>query len=300
MLPSGPAHRFLPAHRPGPRRLAAWSLVAVVGLAGSFVARTDAPAAATAQQASQEEPEQARSLLERLLAVEAALPPLPPRAVEVDEDEAWATLDGDFSGAEAMLGAVSDRLRDLYIDASDTDAPAVADAARSLLELAEAYRLLARWETYDLAFPLDGEDGEGVATGADEVYGVAEAGLHLLLDAHSRRLAAYETLRTANVAGDVDAAALVEGYEEEVQFAAEVRPALHRALSLDTTQVARVTDRFTTTGPGAEARARVARVECVSRRNRTAADHRNNGTVAPATKDCPDVPEPSVARQLDE
>lgn len=302
-----------------------WSLLTAVALAalvlaagGPRLAATQTPVAA-ADPGSQEEAPGEAGFVERLVALEQEVPPLPPETVTVDDDASWGRLQGDFAGAKVLLDTVADRARDLFVEASDADGPvaaAVADGARGILELGEAYDLLATWEAYDLPFPLEGSDAEGVATGADEAYGLAEAGLRLLLEAHARRLEAFAALHRAAPSGPT-ATVVAARHDAEVAFDSDVRPALHRALSLDTTAVAHVLDRFTTTAPGVEARARTTHVACVPRADEPppagedapdgpGPDHpgspsatASGGGSRPRPRDCPDVAAPSEARAHD-
>ena len=208
-------------------------------------------------------------LLDRLGDLEPTLPGLLPTGVELDEDETWGTLDGDFGGAAATLDTVADDLRSLFRDADDSEgtvAEAVSNVARGWLDLGEGYDALSEWEAHDLAFPLDAEDDAGVATGADEVRGDAERGLRHVLRAHQRLLVGYVALREEGAAEDAGVQAALDGRAADVEDFDEVtRPELHRLLSLSTTMVLRPADRFETDAPGVEARARAMTVTCFDR-----------------------------------
>lgn len=208
------------------------------------------------------------ALIDRLVAIEQELPPLPPDTVDLAPEETWATFTGDFTGARVALDAVTDDARQLFVDAEQADGPiatAVADVARGILVLRSGYQYLAEWETNDLAFPLDAEDDESVATGADELYGVAQTGFSLLLDARARALAAYAVLRDAEAADPEDREVLDRRYQESLAFDADMKPQIHRALSFETTQVMRTVSRFVGGAPGTSARARVMTVVCIDR-----------------------------------
>lgn len=246
-------------------------------------------------------------LVDRLVELERQLPELPPNDVIFSDEETWAEFTGDFTGAQVTIDTLADEARDLFITATDAKpdptATAVASAARSILLLQEGYTLLAEYEAYDLAFPVDDTDDQGVSTGADEPYGLAEAGLRLVLDAHTRRLAAFELLRDADAVDDTEREFFDVLYRAELDFDADMRPAIHRALSLDTTDVMRTIDRFGTSAPGADARARVMTVVCVPREAYAAGDvpltSLPEGLLAlpdtPAA-DCPDLPNGSESR----
>jgi hypothetical protein len=208
-------------------------------------------------------------LLERLDEVEPSLPGLLPTDVGIEADETWGTLDGDFGGAAATIGTVEGELRSLFRDADDAEgtvAEAVSNVARGWLDLGEAYDALGEWEAHDLAFPLDTEDDEGVATGADEIRGDAERGLRHVLRGHERLLVGYVALREEGAAEDPQAQARLDARAAEAEdFDEELRPLVHRMLSLSTTMVLLPTDRFETDAPGVEARARSFTVTCIDR-----------------------------------
>jgi hypothetical protein len=209
------------------------------------------------------------ALLARLDALEPSLPAdVPPTAVTLDEESTWGTFDGDVTGAAATLTTVEPDLRSLYVDADDADSPvaeAVADVARGWLDLHQGLDELTFWETHDLAFPLDASDDEDVATDADELRGRAEAGLRLVLTAQERHLAGYVSLREAGVA-EPDAQARFDARAADAEaFHVDVRPLVHELLSLRSTAVLVPVDRFETTAPGVDARARTMRVTCIDR-----------------------------------
>lgn len=208
-------------------------------------------------------------LLERLDEIEPTLPGLLPTDVEIAAEETWGTLDGDFGGAAATVETVEADLRSLFRDADDAEgtvAEAVSNVARGWLDLGEAYDALGEWESHDLAFPLDTEDDEGVATGADEVRGVAERGLRHVLRAHQRLLVGYVALREQGAAEDPQAQARLDARAAEAEdFDEALRPLVHRMLSLSTTMVLVPTERFETDAPGVEARARSFTVTCIDR-----------------------------------
>lgn len=222
-------------------------------------------AAATALQEGDRSPE---GLIDRLVALEGDLPPRLPSEVIISEEETWAEFPGDFTGARVAYDAVADDARQLFIDAEEGEGPvpaAVADAARAILLEREAYDLLAEWKSHDLAFPLDASDSLGVATGADEPYGKAETGLRLMLDANERAVTAYEILRDTDLADAAERSVFEAAYAEARAYESDTRPLIHAAISEQSTQVIRRLDRFDTTAPGTEARARTYRFVCIDR-----------------------------------
>ena len=243
-----------------------WTAASVsLALGALVVAALGTTAAATALQGEDTSPE---GLIDRLAALQAELPVLPPDDVIIIVEETWAEFPGDFTGARFELDALSDRARELFIDADDVEGPeaaAVSDAARAILVAHEGYDLLAAWEEHDLAFPLDAFDDLEVASGADETYGLAAMGLRLILDANARALPAYEILRDTELADAAEQQVFALAYDATRDFEAVTRPLIHRALALSTTHVLRPIDRFETTVPGVEARARTMRVVCIPR-----------------------------------
>lgn len=252
-------------------------------------------------------------LVERLVEIEEQLPALPPDEVEIDPEETWAEFSGDFTGAQIQLETLLGDIRSVFVDADDADgevADAVSDASRSLLLLHEAYVDLAEWESHDLSLPLDGSDADDVATDADELYGVAETGLTLVLQAQELARPAYEVLSTS-AAADADEQQLFDDRRQAADtFHAEVRPLIRRALSERTTQVLVPVERFETADPGGEARARSMTMTCVERDayadvvvGETPTDDATEGEVVAdselesgPTVDCPDLPEENEAR----
>lgn len=209
------------------------------------------------------------ALLERLDDLEGSLPDVVPTDVGIDPEETWGTIDGDFGGAAATIDTLSEDLQSLFRDADDAEgvvAEAVSNVARGWLDLGEAYDALAEWEANDLAFPLDTQDDEGVATGADEARGDAERGLRHVLAGQERHLAGYVALREEGAAPDAEAQARLDARAAEAEeFDEQLRPLIHRLLSLSTTMVLVPTERFETDAPGVEARARSFTVTCIDR-----------------------------------
>lgn len=274
----------------GPGRTST-TIVAAVAVAVATLAATGAAVAGALQEGDSEE-----SLVDRLVAIEEQLPTLPPDTVDLDPEQNWATFTGDFTGARVALDTVADQARDLFVDAEETAGPvasAVAEVARALLVMRTGYQYLADWETNDLTFPLDTADEAGVATGADELYGVAQTGFALLLDARARSLPAYAVLRDAEAADAGEKAVFERRYELALSFDADTKPDLHHALSFETTQVMRTVSRFVSTAPGTAPRARVMSVVCIDREAYRAAAAVDADAVAalvttPA-EDCPEL-----------
>lgn len=247
-------------------------------------------------------------LIDRLVALEQQLPVLPPVEVLIDPEETWAELSGDFTGARVALDTVADEARSLFVTAEESGGPvaeAVADAARAMLVLRAGYTHLAEWETHDLAFPLDATDDDDVAAGADELYGEAEVGLSLVLDARERSLTAYALLRDSEAADGDERAVLEARHRAEVEFDRSTKPDVHRALSYDTTQVLVTVSRFVTSAPGTESRAKVMRVVCIDRDAYTtaevpAADEAALASlVTEAADDCPAVDNGNEVRLIE-
>jgi hypothetical protein len=241
-------------------------LVAAISL---VVAALGATVAAAQQDDAPPQGSDDGALLARLDALEAQLPAeLAPTTVSVDPEESWGSFEGDVTGAAAILGTLERELLSLYVDADDAGT-AVADAvtlvARGWLDLQRAYDQLAAWEAADLAFPIDAEDDADVATDADELAGRAETGLRLVLGASQRQLAGYVALRELGEAEPdtqqrLDArAAAAEAFDQDV------RPLIAQVLAIRSTQVLVPVDRFETSAPGVEARARTMTVTCVDR-----------------------------------
>ncbi|MFA9445232.1 hypothetical protein [Egicoccus sp. AB-alg6-2] len=208
-------------------------------------------------------------LLAELGELEAALPQDPaPSGVEFDDSATWGRLEGDAGATRAVLDPLEPRLRRLFVAADDTDTElgaAVALVARGWLDVWSGLGPLAAWEAHDLEFPNDTDDPDGVATGADELRGAAERGLEQVLVGRGRLHTGYTQLRALGpaepdlqVALDLRAAAADD-------FDAEVRPLVLKLLSQATPTVLVTTERFATTSPGSQARARSSTVVCVDR-----------------------------------
>jgi hypothetical protein len=254
-------------------------------------------------------------LLQRLDELEPTLPGLLPEDVGVDAEGSWGTIEGDFGGAATTTDTVTADLESLFHDADDAEgvvADAVSNVARGWLDLGQAYGALAEWESNDLAFPLETRDDDGVATGADEVRGDAERGLRHVLRGHDRLLAGYVALREEGAADDAEAQARLDARAgESEEFDEELRPLVHRLLSLSTTMVIVPADRFETDAPGVEARARTYTVTCVDRElyleagegddagDVPSAEDVPDGVGADERLDCPDLPEGAEAGTSD-
>lgn len=241
-----------------------------LAVAASLLVGTLGVTVAAAQQdadppSAQDDP----GLLARLDALEPQLPEEPaPTAVTLDTDGSWGSFDGDVTGAAASLATLETELVALYVDADDarTDVgDAVADVARGWLDLQRAYDRLAAWEAADLAFPIDARDDEGTATDADELRGTAEAGLRLVLSARQRHLDGYVALRELGQAEPDAQQRLDLRAAASEDFDRDVRPLVQRLVSLRTTQLLVPVERFASSAPGVEARARSMTVACVDR-----------------------------------
>lgn len=241
-------------------------LVAAVSLA---VATLGAAVATAQQDDPAPQGSEDTALLARLDEIEPQLPAeIAPTTVTIDVEATWGSFEGDVTGAAATLGTLEGDLLALYVDADDADTPvadAVAAVSRGWLDLQQAYDQLAAWEAADLAFPLDADDSAGISTDADELAGRAETGLRLVIDASQRQLAGYVALRDLGAA-EPDAQQRLDARAAASEaFDADVRPLIARLLALRSTQVLVPVDRFETSAPGVEARARSMTVTCVDR-----------------------------------
>lgn len=243
-----------------------------VGLvvAVSLLAATLGATVATAQQedATPQGSDDA-ALLARLDALEPQLPAeLAPTTVVIDPDETWGSFEGDVTGAAATLGTLERDLLALYVDADDAETPvadAVADVSRGWLDLHQAYGQLAVWEAADLEFPVDADDAEGIATDADGLAGRAETGLRIVLDASQRQLSGYVALRELGAAEPSAQQRLDARAAASEAFDADVRPLIAELLALRSTALLVPVERFETSAPGVEARARTMTVTCIDR-----------------------------------
>lgn len=289
--------------------------VSVGGIATALaVALVGGAATATLQQGGD------GALVDRLVELERQLPALPPDApgdVTVVVDQTWGDVSGDFFGASVALDGLAEQARDLFVDADeagDDTADAVADAARAVLDLRQAYQHLAAWESHDLSLAVGTPAGTDASTFADERYGRAATGLDLLERAHQRRVGAYRVLRDAAAASDEAKNHFDVQFQAERAFAADVLPRIRRVVSARTTRLLVTTGRFRSATPGDEARARSMTVACVDRDAYTAVRDSAAALVAggalaqpelpeqiagllavPAT-DCPDLPPETTVR----
>lgn len=263
MVTAGVGSRPLPDEET-PLDLSAASRRVSLVLVASLVAALAVVGVGTAGLSAQDDP---RDLVARLAEIDRGLPELPPARVAVSDQATWAGFPGAYREAGVALESVADPLQRLFEDASSADtaaADAVADASRGLLSLRRSYGLLARWEEADLEFPLAGTDDQRTATGADARYGTAEVGFRLLLEANRRWLAATRAL--------IDSEELTDGQREILsrrlvrleEFDRGVRPELRRALSLEVAHELRPVERFGSSAPGMQARARSFTLSCVA------------------------------------
>ena len=248
------------------------------------------------------------SLVERLDLLEDDLPEvIPPEQVTVAEDETWGTLSADGASTRAVLDTLEADLRRLFVDADDATgevADAVALIATGWLEVWQGSDHLLVAETNDLAFPIATFDADGVATGADELRGEVETGLALVLQGRERLRQGYGALRELRpTEGPVQARFDQRAADEDV-FDLEVRPLVHRLLSLETTTVLVPHERFVTDAPGVEARARSMTITCVDREALEEAGGVATedllGAIEIDRVDCPDLPGDVEVRGEDE
>lgn len=249
---------------------------ALLSLASIGVVAAQTEQAATSPPSTQNEPDAVAEptadedeLLARLGELEAELPQqILPVSVTFTEGEAWGRIEGDAGGLRAVLDTLEPELRRLFIDADEADGPvadAVAEVARGWLDVWQGAQALARWETHDLAFPVNTFDEDGVATGADEIRGRAEIGFTLILDGRARHLDGYVALRELGAAASPVQAMLDRRAADAESFDAEIRPLVTRLLSRVGPTVVAVVERFETTAPGIEPRARSISLVCLDR-----------------------------------
>lgn len=208
-------------------------------------------------------------LVARLDALEASLPDgIGVDEVVLDEDASFGEVVGDAAATRATLATLEPELRALFVDADEAGTPvgdAVADVARGWLDVWAGASHLASAEGHDLAFPLDAVDDVDVATDADVLRGAVEIGLRSVLSGHDRHLRGYGALRDLGIA-EPDAQARLDvraltAQELDLQLA----PGIRQLLSEPTTQLVVPSERFASSVPGEEARARSMTITCVDR-----------------------------------
>ena len=232
--------------------------VGALGFTAAFAQDQEAPTGSSPEE-----------LVERLDALEPDLPTsVPPENVSLDDEDTWGTLAGDAASVSAVLETVEPELRRLFVDADEADgeaADAVAQVARGWLDVWHGATSLAVWEGHDLAFPIGAVDDDDVATGADELRGVAEIGLELILDGRARHLDGYASLASSAVAETGTQSRFDQRAAAAETFREQMRPQIVAMLSHDATAEVVVTERFVTNAPGVEPRATSMSVTCVDR-----------------------------------
>jgi hypothetical protein len=266
--------------------------LAAIGVGGAVAQQDDETAAPAADPTA---------LVERLGELEPLLPDtILPTTVTIDPEATGGEFGGDAAGLRATLDTVEDDLRQLFIDADDSGgevADAISIIARGWLDIWHGAERLAEADAHDLAFPLDTETDQGVATGADELRGHTEAGLELILQGQARHLEGYTVLRDeapaeAAVQASFDARAVAAE-----DFDTDLRPELLALLSQRSTGVLIAVDRFDTDLPGVEPRATSTSYVCIDRdllreSGGVVTDENIAELVAatPERTDCPDLP----------
>ena len=224
------------------------------GVAGA----QDAPVAATPQ-----------DLFARRGELEEQLPgSVPPRQVTLDSERTWGEIEADATDVRATLNPIEPSLRELFIDADDSDgdvARGVALVARGWLDVWTGVTSIAEAEEHDIAFPRGTTDAAGVATGADELRAEYEVGAELLLAAHGRLLEGYTTLRDLGEAELALQQRLDTRAEAAEVYDTQMVPRLTWLLSVPTSTVIVPTERFDTDAPGIVSRAGSVTVVCVDR-----------------------------------
>lgn len=206
-------------------------------------------------------------LVERLLELEADLPPQVPDEVLVDEEEADASLDGAFGEARISFDAIEGELRQLFVEADDANTAvgdAVASVTSGLLLERQAVIALEEADDLDVARPVDSSDATnaaGLAIDADDPTGLTLIGVDLLLDARLRQLVGYDVLRLLD---DQDPSGVFdERFDEVDAYDDSVDPLLRAAVGLPSDQLVVAVDRFD--APVGEARATASQYVCVDR-----------------------------------
>lgn len=290
--------------------------VGIVVAASVLVASLGATVATAQQDDAAPQGSDDAALLGRLDALEPQLPAeLAPTTVAIDPEATWGSFEGDVTGAAATLGTLERDLLGLYVDADDSDTPvadAVADVARGWLDLHQAYEQLAVWEAADLEFPLEADDADGIATDADELAGRAETGLRIVLDAAQRQLSGYVALRELGAAEPAAQQRIDARAAASEAFDADVRPVIGELLAIRSTAILVPVERFESSAPGVEARARTMTVTCIDRQavEDIAADVQGGDTAmldgiaevmdsSVTRQDCPALAEEQDVRELD-
>lgn len=285
------------------------TMVATVSLTGVLVATLGLAAVTTATAQDDGEAPEATGvapdvLVDRLVELERQLPPLPPSAVEVAEEETFGDVRGDFLGAETELSLIEDEARQLFADADDTDgevADAVSSVARSYLRMQEAFDYLARYRDHDLSLPTERTD-DGVSTGADTAATFAEAGLDVLELARMDALAGYGLLRDSEAADDTEKELFDAAYRDTQQYLTVMRPEARRLVSASTTAVLLAVERFED-ATATQGRAQDVEYVCIPREHYPFDSPDPVASLAEAvqadavellpTADCPDLPSPA-------
>jgi len=266
--------------------------LAAVGVGGA-IAQQDEESAAPAEDPTE--------LVERLGDLEVALPEtILPTTVTIDPEQTGGEFDGDAAGLQATLDTVEDDLRQLFIAADDSDgevADAVSLIARGWLDIWHGAAYLAEADAHDLAFPLDTETEQGVATGADDLRGKVAAGLELILQGRDRHRDGYTVLREQAPAEAAVQARFDARAAAAEDFDTDLRPELLVLLSQRSTSVLVAVDRFDTDLPGVEPRATSTSYVCIDRdllrdAGGVVTDENIAELVAgtPERTDCPDLP----------
>ncbi len=257
--------------------------------------------AAAQQHENEGEPDEAApvdELIVRLDDIERVLPDgILPVGFELDPPLGIDTTGGDALALRRQLDVLEPQLRELFNDADDARTPigdAVALVARGWLDIWRAATLLTEVEDHDLAFPIGTSDADGVATGADELRLLLEAGIDLILAGHERHLEGYPALREIGAAEPAAQARFDRRAGTTEDFDADIRPLLLRLVGRSSTSVIVPVERFASAEPGVDPRASSVEIACVDRRELAAVggfvtDERRDELIAatPERIDCP-------------
>lgn len=240
--------------------LAGAAAVAAIGAANAQDGATEAPPAEEAAPLATEGAD--GELVDRLLEVQAELPPSVPSEVIVPEDDADARITGDFGEARIAFDALEGELQSLFVDAEDAGTPTgstVAAVASGLLLEREAVAVLEQADDLDVARPIDASDSRDaneLAIDADDPAGKDLVGVRLLLDARLRQLAGIAPLAEADPA-------FADRLDELATFADTLDPQLRDAVGIPNDQLLVTVDRFD--APPGQARATASSYVCVDR-----------------------------------
>ena len=212
----------------------------VVALGSAIAAEGDGEGDAVAVAGGDQE------LMDRLVELQAELPPLVPTEADLAANELDPVLLGSFTSARSTLDRLEDDIRQLYIDGDDANTAAgdaVASVARGLLIERQALLVLEESDGSTNPRPLDSSNArtdEGIAIDADGLLGLESVGIDLLIQARDLQRLGYEVLEQAE---GVDAA-FSQRLETLLTYEDEVGITLRVVTSASTDELLVPTDRY--------------------------------------------------------